>query len=90
LEEISNYDEHESSLVSISDKDQIVVSKIESVEKKSDVVEPTPVPKTSSRDELQKMSPSTLKSLLISKGISAESIKQLKKKELVDLLMTLV
>jgi hypothetical protein len=90
LDELSNDDEPETNLVSISDKDQIVVSKIESVELKSDTAPPAPVSKTSSRDELQKMSPSTLKSLLISKGISAESIKQLKKKELVDLLITLV
>ena len=49
----------------------IVVNKVESV----------------SKDELQKMTPASLKSLLIAKGISAETVNKLKKKELVDMLL---
>jgi hypothetical protein len=36
------------------------------------------------------MTPSSLKSLIISKGISAESVNKMKKPELIDLLATLV
>jgi hypothetical protein len=49
----------------------IVVNKVESV----------------SKEELQKMTPASLKSLLISKGVSAETVNKLKKKELIDMLM---
>jgi hypothetical protein len=40
-----------------------------------------------SKDELQKMTPASLKSLLIAKGVSAETVNKLKKKELVDMLI---
>jgi hypothetical protein len=49
----------------------IVVNKVESV----------------SKEELQKMTPAALKSLIISKGVSAETVNKLKKKELIDMLM---
>ena len=51
---------------------QIVVNKVESV----------------SKEDLQKMTPASLKSLLIAKGgVSAETVNKLKKKELIDMLM---
>jgi hypothetical protein len=49
----------------------IIVNKVESV----------------SKDELQKMTPASLKSLLIGKGVSAETVNKLKKKELIDMIM---
>jgi hypothetical protein len=49
----------------------IIVNKVESV----------------SKEELQKMTPASLKSLLISKGVSAERVNKLKKKELIDMIM---
>ena len=49
----------------------IIVNKVESV----------------SKDELQKMTPASLKSLLIGKGVSADIVNKLKKKELVDMLI---
>lgn len=68
-------DEPEAGIVSLDKSETIVVNKVES-------------PKNAvSKDELQKMSPATLKSLLISKGVSAENVNKLKKKELVDLLL---
>jgi hypothetical protein len=68
--------------VSLEKTETIVVSKVENTEE--------PPKKTSSKDELQKMSPASLKSLLISKGISAESVNKMKKKDLVDMLFSLV
>ena len=49
----------------------IIVNKVESVAK----------------EELQKMTPASLKSLLISRGVSADAVSKLKKKELIDMLM---
>jgi hypothetical protein len=49
----------------------IVVNKVESV----------------SKEDLQKMTPASLKSLLIAKGVSAETVNKLKKKELIDMLL---
>jgi hypothetical protein len=49
----------------------IIVNKVESVTK----------------EELQKMTPASLKSLLISRGVSADAVSKLKKKELIDMLM---
>lgn len=65
-------DEPEPEIVSLDHPETIVVNKIEET------------PKTVSKEELQKMSPATLKLLLISKGVSAETANKLKKKELVD------
>ena len=70
-------DEPEPEIVSLDHPETIVVNKIEET------------PKTVSKEELQKMSPATLKSLLISKGVSAESVNKLKKKELVDIIVSL-
>jgi hypothetical protein len=50
---------------------QIVVNKVESV----------------SKEDLQKMTPASLKSLLIAKGVSAETVNKLKKKELIDMFL---
>ena len=65
-------DEPEPEVVSLNNQETIVVNKLEDTKK------------TVSKEELQKMSPATLKSLLISKGVSAETANKLKKKELVD------
>ncbi len=70
-------DEPEPEIVSLDHQETIVVNKVEET------------PKTVSKEELQKMSPATLKSLLISKGVPAESVNKLKKKELVDKLSEL-
>ena len=70
-------DEPEPEIVSLDHPETIVVNKVEET------------PKTVSKEELQKMSPATLKSLLISKGVSAESVNKLKKKELVDIIVSL-
>jgi hypothetical protein len=70
-------DEPEAGIVSLDEAETIVVNKVDS-------------PKNAvSKDELQKMSPATLKSLLISKGQNAESVGKMKKKELVDMLFAL-
>ena len=68
-------DEPEAGVVSLNESETIVVNKVESPKKMV------------SKDELQKMSPATLKSLLISKGVSAENVNKLKKKELVELIL---
>ena len=72
-------DEPESEIISMDQPESIIVNKVEEPSKKSN-----------SKEELQKMSPASLKSLLISKGIHAESVNKLKKKELVDMLVSLV
>jgi hypothetical protein len=64
-------DEPESEIVSLNNQETIVVNKVEDTRK--------PV----SKEDLQKMSPASLKSLLISKGGNAETVNKLKKKELV-------
>ena len=70
-------DEPEAGIVSLDEPETIVVNKVDS-------------PKNAvSKDELQKMSPATLKSLLVSKGQNAESVGKMKKKELVDMLFAL-
>ena len=67
-------DEPEAGIISLNEPETIVVNKVET-------------PKNAvSKEELQKMSPATLKSLLISKGVSAESVNKMKKKELVDMI----
>jgi hypothetical protein len=71
-------DEPESEIVSLNNQETIVVNKVEDTRK--------PV----SNEDLQKMSPASLKSLLISKGGNAETVNKLKKKELVDKLRELV
>ena len=70
-------DEPETCIVSLDEAETIVVNKVDS-------------PKNAvSKDELQKMSPATLKSLLISKGQTAENVNKMKKKERVDMLSAL-
>jgi hypothetical protein len=76
-EEEEIHDEPEPEIVQLNDSEPIVVSKIE---------ESAPPKKPISKDELQKMSLATLKSLLIAKGVSAESVNKMKKKDLVDAL----
>lgn len=72
------HDEPEPDIVQLHDSEPIVVSKLEE--------ESAPLKKTISKDELQKMSLATLKSLLIAKGVSTESVNKMKKKDLVDAL----
>ena len=70
-------DEPEAGIVSLDEPETIVVNKVDS-------------PKNAvSKDELQKMSPATLKSLLVTKGQNAEIVGKMKKKELVDMLFAL-
>lgn len=76
-------DESEPELKSMVSTEPIVVSKL-------DTNYVTPAVKGNSKDELKKMTPSSLKSLIISKGISAEIVNKMKKPELIDLLVTLV
>ena len=76
-------DESEPELKSMVSTEPIVVSKL-------DTNYATPVVKSNSKEELKKMTPSSLKSLIISKGISAEIVNKMKKPELIDLLATLV
>jgi len=68
-------DEPESEIVSLNNQETIVVNKVEDTRK------------SVSKEDLQKMSPASLKSLLISKGVPAETVNKLKKKELVDMLL---
>jgi hypothetical protein len=68
-------DEPETGVVSLNNPEIIVVNKVEDTKK--------PV----SKEELQKMSPASLKSLIISKGGNAETVNKMKKKELVDMLI---
>ena len=68
-------DEPESEVVSLNNQETIVVNKVEDTRK------------SVSKEDLQKMSPASLKSLLISKGVPAETVNKLKKKELVDMLL---
>jgi hypothetical protein len=70
-------DEPEAGIVSLDEHETIVVNKVDSPKN------------TVSKDELQKMSPAALKSLLVSKGQNAESVGKMKKKELVDMLFAL-
>lgn len=65
-------DEPESEIVSLNNQETIVVNKVEDTRK------------SVSKEDLQKMSPASLKSLLISKGGNAETVNKMKKKELVD------
>jgi hypothetical protein len=71
-------DEPETEVVSLINQENIIVNKVEDTRK------------SVSKEDLQKMSPATLKSLIISKGGNAETVNKLKKKELVDMLRELV
>lgn len=44
-------------------------------------------PPTVTKEDLKKMTPSTLKSLIISKGVSPETVHKMKKNELIDVLL---
>lgn len=46
-------------------------------------------PQSVSKEDLKKMTPSTLKSLIISKGVSADAVHKMKKNELIDVLLKL-
>lgn len=77
----SNAGEQEQEPDELEDEEHIIVNKIDNP---SQETPSQPV----SREELKKMTPSTLKSLLISKGVSAELAHKMKKNELVDALMS--
>jgi hypothetical protein len=82
IDEESDLENSDNELESIEPQ-HIIVSKIEVPE------EPLKKQLTTPKDDLQKMTPSALKSLLISKGIPNENISKLKKKELVEMLANL-
>ncbi len=60
--------------------DRVVVEKIGSEQSQ---------PQSVSKEDLKKMTPSTLKSLIISKGVSADAVHKMKKNELIDVLLKL-
>ncbi len=64
----------------LEEEDHIVVTKIDNPDQSTQSV---------SKDDLKKMTPSTLKSLIISKGVSPEVVHKMKKNELIDLLLKL-
>lgn len=82
IDEESDLENSDNELESI-EPEHIVVNKIEVSE------EPVKKQLSTPKDDLQKMTPSALKSLLISKGIPNENISKLKKKELVEMLANL-
>lgn len=65
----------------LEDEEHIIVNKVDNPSQDTQS-------QSVSRDELKKMTPSTLKSLLISKGVSAELAHKMKKNELIDALMS--
>jgi hypothetical protein len=65
----------------LEDEEHIIVNKVDNLSQETQS-------QSVSRDELKKMTPSTLKSLLISKGVSAELAHKMKKNELIDALMS--
>ncbi len=62
------------------EEDHVIVEKLGSEE---------PQHQSVSKEDLKKMTPSTLKSLIISKGVSAEAVHKMKKNELIDVLLKL-
>ncbi len=82
IDEESDLENSDNELESI-EPEHIIVNKIEVSE------EPLKKQLSTPKDDLQKMTPSALKSLLISKGIPNENISKLKKKELVEMLANL-
>ncbi len=66
----------------LEDEEHIIVNKVDNPGQETQA-------QSVSRDELKKMTPSTLKSLLISKGVSAELAHKMKKNELIDALMSI-
>ena len=65
----------------LEDEEHMIVNKVDNMSQDTQS-------QSVSRDELNKMTPSTLKSLLISKGVSAELAHKMKKNELIDALMS--
>ena len=63
------------------EEDHIVVNKIDNPDQQHT--------QSVSKDELRKMTPSTLKSLIISKGVSPDVVHKMKKNELIDVLVKL-
>lgn len=65
----------------VEEEDHIVVNKLDNTEHQES--------KSVSKEELKKMTPSTLKSLVLSKGVSPDVVHKMKKNELIDVLMKL-
>ena len=64
----------------LEEEDHIVVNKIDN---------PNQFSQSVSKDDLKKMTPSTLKSLIISKGVSPDVVHKMKKNELIEVLLKL-
>lgn len=73
-------DDDEPEQPELLEEDHVVVEKIGSEQSQSQSV---------SKEDLKKMTPSTLKSLIISKGVSADAVHKMKKNELIDVLLKL-
>lgn len=73
-------DDDESEQPELLEEDRVVVEKIGSEQSQHQSV---------SKEDLKKMTPSTLKSLIISKGVSADAVHKMKKNELIDVLLKL-
>jgi hypothetical protein len=73
-------DDEEPEQPELHEEDHVVVNKIDSEQSQSQSV---------SKEDLKKMTPSTLKSLIISKGVSPETVHKMKKNELIDVLLKL-
>ena len=65
----------------VEEEDHIVVNKLDNTEHQE--------AQSVSKEELKKMTPSTLKSLILSKGVSPDVVHKMKKNELIDVLMKL-
>lgn len=73
-------DDDEPEQPELMEDDRVVVDKIGSDQSQRHTV---------SKEDLKKMTPSTLKSLIISKGVSADAVHKMKKNELIDVLLKL-
>lgn len=73
-------DDDEPEQPELLEEDHVVVEKIGSEQSQ---------PQSVSKEDLKKMTPSTLKSLIISKGVSADAVHKMKKNELIDVLLKL-
>ncbi len=73
-------DDDEPEQPELLEEDRVVVEKIGSEQSQ---------PQSVSKEDLKKMTPSTLKSLIISKGVSADAVHKMKKNELIDVLLKL-
>lgn len=78
---VDEVDENDEQPELVEEEDHIVVNKLDNTEHQES--------KSVSKEELKKMTPSTLKSLVLSKGVSPDVVHKMKKNELIDVLMKL-